>query len=46
MAVAALDWRLALAALMLVYVGLALLTADILPPQWALLASSPAVLPR
>ncbi|MBE2235010.1 MAG: hypothetical protein IAE85_16055 [Anaerolinea sp.] len=36
-AVAALDWRLALAALMLVYVGLALLTANILPPQWALL---------
>lgn len=37
LAVAALDWRLVLAALLLVYAGLALLTASILPPQWALL---------
>jgi hypothetical protein len=37
LAVAALDWRLVLAALLLVYIGLALLTASLLPPQWALL---------
>jgi hypothetical protein len=36
-AVAARDWRLTLAAFMLVYVGLALLTVRLLPPQWALL---------
>jgi hypothetical protein len=36
-AVAARDWRLVLAALMVVYAGLALLTASLLPPQWALL---------
>lgn len=36
-AVAARDWRLVLAALMLVYFGLAVLTASLLPPQWALL---------
>ncbi len=35
--VAARDWRLALAALMVAYTGLALLTASLLPPQWALL---------
>ena len=35
--VAARDWRLVLAALMVVYIGLALLTASLLPPQWALL---------
>jgi hypothetical protein len=36
-AVAARDWRLVLAMLMVVYAGLALLTASLLPPQWALL---------
>jgi hypothetical protein len=36
-AVAARDWRLVLAVLMVVYTGLALLTASLLPPQWALL---------
>ncbi len=36
-AVAARDWRLVLAALVVVYTGLALLTASLLPPQWALL---------
>lgn len=36
-AVAARDWRLVLAALMVVYFGLAVLTASLLPPQWALL---------
>lgn len=36
-AIAALDWRLVLAAFMLLYFGLALLTANWLPPQWALL---------
>jgi hypothetical protein len=36
-AVAARDWRLVLAMLMVVYTGLALLTASLLPPQWALL---------
>ncbi len=35
--VAARDWRLVLAALMALYVGLALLTVSILPPEWALL---------
>jgi hypothetical protein len=35
--VAARDWRLVLAMLMVVYAGLALLTASLLPPQWALL---------
>lgn len=37
LAVAALDWRLVLGALVFVYIGLALLTANLLPPQWALL---------
>lgn len=36
-AVAARDWRLVLAAFMVVYLGLALLTASLLPPEWALL---------
>lgn len=36
-AVAARDWRLVLAAFMVVYLGLALLTAGLLPPEWALL---------
>ncbi len=36
-ATAARDWRLVLAAFMTVYLGLALLTASLLPPQWALL---------
>ncbi|MEI2690017.1 MAG: hypothetical protein V9H69_09980 [Anaerolineae bacterium] len=36
LAVAALDWRLVLAALMLVYIGLAVLATSLLPPQWAL----------
>ncbi len=36
-AIAARDWRLVLAMLMVVYAGLALLTANLLPPQWALL---------
>ena len=31
------DWRLVLAMLMVVYAGLAVLTASLLPPQWALL---------
>jgi hypothetical protein len=35
--VVARDWRLVLAMLMVVYIGLALLTASLLPPQWALL---------
>lgn len=35
--VAARDWRLVLASLMVVYFGLALLTAAVLPPEWALL---------
>lgn len=35
--VAVRDWRLVLVALMAVYTGLALLTAGLLPPQWALL---------
>lgn len=35
--VAARDWRLVLAALMALYVGLTLLTVAILPPEWALL---------
>ncbi len=35
--IAARDWRLALAALMLIYIGLAIMTASLLPPQWALL---------
>jgi hypothetical protein len=35
--VAARDWRLVLAVLMVVYSGLALLTSSLLPPQWALL---------
>lgn len=37
LAVAARDWRLVLAAFMVVYLGLALLTAGLLPPEWALL---------
>jgi hypothetical protein len=36
-AMAARDWRLVLAMLMVVYAGLAVLTASLLPPQWALL---------
>lgn len=36
-AVAARDWRLVLFALMVAYLGLAVLTASLLPPQWALL---------
>lgn len=35
--VAARDWRLVLAAFMIVYLGLAVLTARLLPPEWALL---------
>lgn len=35
--VAARDWRLVLATLMALYIGLALLTASYLPPEWALL---------
>lgn len=35
--VAARDWRLVLAALMAIYIGLALITASFLPPVWALL---------
>lgn len=35
--VAARDWRLVLAALMTLYIGLALITATYLPPEWALL---------
>lgn len=35
--VSARDWRLVLAALMALYIGLALVTATVLPPQWALL---------
>lgn len=37
MTVAARDWRLVLSAFMVVYLGLALLTAGLLPPEWALL---------
>jgi hypothetical protein len=35
--VAARDWRLVLAALLIVYIGLAIVTASLLPGQWALL---------
>ncbi|MCA9868931.1 MAG: hypothetical protein KDI03_06655 [Anaerolineae bacterium] len=35
--VSARDWRLVLAALMTLYIGLALITATYLPPEWALL---------
>lgn len=35
--VAARDWRLVLAAFMTLYLSLALLTATLLPPEWALL---------
>lgn len=35
--VSARDWRLVLAALMVLYIGLALITATFLPPEWALL---------
>lgn len=36
-AVAARDWRLVLAAMMTIYIGLALITATFLPAEWALL---------
>ena len=35
--VAARDWRLVLAALMALYIGLTLLTANLVPAEWALL---------
>jgi hypothetical protein len=35
--VAARDWRIVLAAFMIIYLGLALVTSELLPPEWALL---------
>ena len=35
--VSARDWRLVLTALMAMYIGLALIAASYLPPEWALL---------
>ena len=35
--VAARDWRIVLAGFMVIYLGLALITSNLLPPEWALL---------